>query len=221
MPLSSLTPALSSLPLSFSSSCRLPFLSPSHSLPEVAQRGRPPSPLPLPPSRSTTGPWRGRRRAGQRHGLAGPSSSSFPLSLSPVVVAHGARARCRWVSAVPRLAQSSLRCSCFLFVFWDFAFASLIRPFYDFDSCSRVWRDLARRGVVGTSGRRPRLRRLSRKRRRHCLGAPLGSCVRIGAVRVSGRRRRTERGRLFVSRVGSHPKWVTRLRRLLELVKHG
>ena len=83
-------------------------------------------------------PQRGRRRAGQRHGLAGQSSSSFPLSLSPAVAAHGARARCRWVSAMPRLAQSSLRCSRFL-LFWDFAFASLIRPFDDFDSCSRVW----------------------------------------------------------------------------------
>ena len=27
----------------------------------------------------------------------------------------------------------------FSLVFWDFAFASLIRPFDDFDSCSRVW----------------------------------------------------------------------------------
>ena len=27
----------------------------------------------------------------------------------------------------------------FPLVFWDFAFASLIRPFDDFDSCSRVW----------------------------------------------------------------------------------
>ena len=74
----------------------------------------------------------------------------------------------------------------FPLVFWDFAFASLIRPFYDFDSCSRVWRDLARRGAVGISGRRPRLRRLSRKRRRHCLGAPLGSCIRIGASGSAG-----------------------------------
>ena len=27
----------------------------------------------------------------------------------------------------------------FPLVFWDFAFVSLIRPFDDFDSCSRVW----------------------------------------------------------------------------------
>jgi len=33
--------------------------------------------------------------------------------------------------------------------------------------------------------------------------------------------RRTERGRLFASRVGSHPKWVTRLPSLLELVLCG
>ena len=45
---------------------------------------------------------------------------------------------CRWASMVPRLARSGLRCSCFL-LFCDFAFVSLISPYVDLDSCSRVW----------------------------------------------------------------------------------
>jgi len=155
LPLSSLTPALSSLPLVLSlPSPPLPLsLSPSRSLapvaspsslplplsPEVAQCGRPPSPLPLPPSRSTIGPC---ARPAQGRAEAWPCRPVVlifpPLPLSccgrswcscPVPVGLGGAA----------VGTEQSQVLPFSLVFWDFAFASLIRPFYDFDSCSRVW----------------------------------------------------------------------------------
>jgi hypothetical protein len=62
----------------------------------------------------------------------------FPLSLSPTVAAHGGRTRCGWASTVPRLVQTSLRCSCVI-LFCDFAFVFLISPYLDYESCSIIW----------------------------------------------------------------------------------
>ena len=78
-------------------------------------------------------PWRCQRKA--EAWLGNRSSSSSPLSLSPTMAAYGGRTRCGWASTVPRLVQTSLRCSRFI-LFCDFAFVSLICPYVDYESCS-------------------------------------------------------------------------------------
>ena len=91
--------------------------------------------LDLPPGHGVAGAGQGRGmalQASRPHLSPSPSLLLWPL----MVLVPGASGSRALGGAAVGTEQSQVLP--FPLVFWDFAFASLIRPFDDFDSCSRV-----------------------------------------------------------------------------------